>query len=317
MRLLFAGTPEAALPSLRALLDSRHEVVGVLTRADAPSGRGRTLRPSPVRALADEAGIPVLTPRSLRDPQVQQQLRDLAPEVAPVVAYGNLIPPAALEIPAHGWINLHFSMLPAWRGAAPAQRAVLAGQRETGMTVFRLEEGLDTGEVITARTEPIGRYETSGQLLERLASSGAQLLLESIDALDAGTATFTAQDHSAATDAPKLSTSEARIDWTLPAEQVSAHIRGMSPDPGAWTLLDGRRMKVLGVEEPPTEASELALPPGRLAATRRHLLVGTGTAPVALEIVAPAGKRAMRAPDWARGAGLAPEAAFDDEQERA
>src|SRR5690625_4384271 len=182
MRLLFAGTPEAALPSLRALLDSRHEVVGVLTRADAPSGRGRTLRPSPVRVLADEAGIPVLTPRSLRDPQVQQQLRDLAPEVAPVVAYGNLIPPAALEIPAHGWINLHFSMLPAWRGAAPAQRAVLAGQRETGMTVFRLEEGLDTGEVITARTEPIGRYEASGQLLERLASSGAQLLLESIDA---------------------------------------------------------------------------------------------------------------------------------------
>src|SRR5690625_1131835 len=317
MRLLFAGTPEAALPSLRTLLDSRHEVVGVLTRADAPRGRGRTLRPSPVRALADEAGIPVLTPRSLREPEVQQQLRELTPEVAPVVAYGNLIPPAALEIPARGWINLHFSMLPAWRGAAPVQRAVRAGQRETGMTVFRLEEGLDTGEVITSRTEAIGPYETSGQLLGRLADSGTQLLLEAMDALDAGTATFTAQDHAAATYAPKLSTAEARIDWTLPAEQVSAHIRGMSPDPGAWTLLDGSRMKVLGVEEPPREADELTLLPGRLAATRRHLLVGTGTAPVALETLAPAGKRAMRAPDWARGADLAADTAFDDEQEQA
>lgn len=317
MRLLFAGTPEAALPSLRALLDSRHEVVGVLTRADAPTGRGRRLRPSPVKALADDAGIPVLSPRSLRDPEVQQQLRELAPDVAPVVAYGNLIPRAALEIPTHGWINLHFSMLPAWRGAAPAQRAVLAGQKETGMTVFRLEEGLDTGELITARPETIGQYETSGQLLDRLALSGAQLLLEAIDALDAGTATFTGQDHAAATHAPKLTTAEARIDWALPADQVSAHIRGMSPDPGAWATLAGSRMKILGVEEPPPESKELALRPGQLAATRRHLLVGTGSSPVALAMLAPAGRRPMRAPDWARGANLSSDTAFDDDQEQA
>lgn len=317
MRLLFAGTPEAALPSLRTLLDSRHEVVGVLTRADAPSGRGRKLRPSPVKTLAEEAGVPVLTPRTLRSAEVQQQLRELAPDVAPVVAYGTLIPEAALEIPVHGWVNLHFSMLPTWRGAAPAQRAVLAGQRETGMTVFRLDEGLDTGEVITARPEAIGEYETSGRLLDRLAISGAQLLLDAIDALDAGTATFTAQDHGAATLAPKLSTAEARIDWARPAEQVSAHIRGMSPDPGAWTTLEGTRMKILGVEESPEEATELALRPGQLAATRRHLLVGTGTAPVALAMLAPAGRRPMRAPDWARGADLAPDTAFDDEQEQA
>lgn len=317
MRLLFAGTPEAALPSLRTLLDSHHEVVGVLSRADAPSGRGRRLRPSPVKALAEEAGVPVLTPSGLRDPDVQQQLRELAPDVAPVVAYGNLVPRAALEIPAHGWINVHFSMLPAWRGAAPAQRAVLAGQQETGLTVFRLEEGLDTGDVITARSETIGEHETSGELLERLAVSGAELLLEAVDALEAGTATFTAQDHAAATHAAKLSTGEARIDWELPAEQVSAHIRGMSPDPGAWTTLDGGRMKILGVEEPPQVASELSLGPGQLLATRRHLLAGTGTSPLALAALAPAGRRPMRAPDWARGASLSPDTTFDDEQEQA
>lgn len=317
MRLLFAGTPEAALPSLRALLDSRHEVVAVLTRADAPTGRGRRLRPSPVKALAEEAGVPVLTPDTLKDPDVQQQLRDLAPDVAPVVAYGKLIPPAALEIPTHGWVNLHFSMLPAWRGAAPAQRAVLAGQSETGMTVFRLDEGLDTGEVITSRTAAIGEHETSGQLLERLAVSGADLLLEAIDALDTAAATFRTQDHDAATHAPKLTTSEAHIDWTLPADQVGAHIRGMSPDPGAWTMLDGARMKILGTEELPEQAGEHTLRPGRLAATKRHLLVGTGSAPLALAQLAPPGKRPMRAADWARGAGLDPETTFDSEQEQA
>lgn len=317
MRLIFAGTPEAALPSLRALLDSRHEVVAVLTRADAPTGRGRRLRPSPVKTLAEEAGVPVLTPATLKDPDVQQQLRDLAPDVAPVVAYGKLIPPAALEIPIHGWVNLHFSMLPAWRGAAPAQRAVLAGQRETGMTVFRLDEGLDTGEVITSRAAAIGEHETSGQLLERLAVSGADLLLEAVDALDTAAATFTTQDHDAATHAPKLTTSEARIDWTLPAEQVGAHIRGMSPDPGAWTMLEGARIKILGTEELPEQADEFTLRPGRLAATRRHLLVGTGSAPLALAQLAPPGKRPMRAADWARGAGLDPESTFENEQEQA
>ena len=248
MRLIFAGTPEAALPSLRTLLDSRHEVVGVLTRADAPSGRGRRLTPSPVKSLALEAGVPVLTPTTLRDEEVQQQLRDLAPDAAPVVAYGNLVPPAALEIPRHGWVNLHFSLLPELRGAAPAQRAVLAGRRQTGMSVFRLEKGLDTGDVIAAAPTAIGEFETSGELLERMADDGAALLLEALDALEDGTATLTPQDHAAATHAAKLTTAEARIDWTRSADDISAHIRGMSPQPGAWTLLDGARTKILGLE---------------------------------------------------------------------
>ena len=307
MRLIFAGTPEAALPSLRTLLDSRHEVVGVLTRADAPSGRGRRLTPSPVKSLALEAGVPVLTPTTLRDEEVQQQLRDLAPDAAPVVAYGNLVPPAALEIPRHGWVNLHFSLLPELRGAAPAQRAVLAGRRQTGMSVFRLEKGLDTGEVITTAPVRIGEFETSGELLERMAAEGAAVLLQALDALEAGTAQLTAQDHAAATHAAKLTTAEARIDWTRSAEEVSAHIRGMSPQPGAWTLLDGARTKLLGVERAPEHAP---LAPGLIEATKRQVLVGTGTDVIALSTLAPAGKRPMRAADWARGAGLAADTRF-------
>lgn len=294
MRLLFAGTPEAALPSLRTLLDSHHDVVGVLTRPDAPTGRGRKLTPSPVKALALEAGVPVLTPDTLRDESVQQQLRDLAPDVAPVVAYGTLIPQAALDIPRHGWVNLHFSLLPQFRGAAPAQRAVLAGQRETGMSVFHIEQGLDTGDILTTAPTTIGEFETAGELLERMAEDGASVLLRALDALEGGTATATPQDDSLATHAAKLSTAEARIDWTRPAEQVAAHIRGMSPQPGAWTLLDGARTKLLGVEQAPEHAP---LPPGRIETTKRQVLVGTGTDVIALSTLAPAGKRPMRAAD--------------------
>lgn len=310
MRLLFAGTPEAALPSLRTLLDSRHEVVGVLTRADAPFGRGRKLRPSPVKELALEAGVPVLTPDTLREDAVQQQLRELAPDVAPVVAYGNLIPQGALDIPRQGWVNLHFSLLPAWRGAAPAQRSVLAGQRETGMSVFRIEKGLDTGDILTTARTTIGEFETAGELLERMAKDGAAVLLAALDALEQGTADFTAQDDARATHAAKLTTAEAEIDWSLSAEQVSAHIRGMSPHPGAWTLLDGARAKVLGLEPAPEHAP---LDPGRIEATKRQVLVGTGTEPLALSTIAPAGKRPMRAADWARGAALPEGARFTTE----
>ncbi|MGO2558825.1 methionyl-tRNA formyltransferase [Brachybacterium sp.] len=312
MRLLFAGTPEAALPSLRTLLDSHHDVVGVLTRPDAPTGRGRKLTPSPVKALALEAGVPVLTPDTLRDESVQQQLRDLAPDVAPVVAYGTLIPQAALDIPRHGWVNLHFSLLPQFRGAAPAQRAVLAGQRETGMSVFHIEQGLDTGDILTTAPTTIGEFETAGELLERMAEDGASVLLRALDALEGGTATATPQDDSLATRAAKLSTAEARIDWTRPAEQVAAHIRGMSPQPGAWTLLDGARTKLLGVEQAPEHAP---LPPGRIETTKRQVLVGTGTDVIALSTLAPAGKRPMRAADWARGAALPEVARFTTDQQ--
>ena len=315
MRLLFAGTPEAALPSLRTLLSSHHEVVGVLTRADAPSGRGRKLTPSPVKSLALEAGIPVLTPTTLRDEAVQQQLRELAPDVAPVVAYGNLVPQPALDIPVHGWVNLHFSLLPQWRGAAPAQRAVLAGQTQTGMSVFRLEKGLDTGEILATAPTTIGEFETSGELLERMAQDGAAVLLGALDELESGRAILTPQDHAQATHAAKLSTAEARIDWTLPAQQVSAHIRGMSPQPGAWTLLDGARTKLLGVEAVEAALENDPLPPGRILATRRQVLVGTGTDAIALSTIAPAGRRPMRAADWARGAALAADARFTTDQQ--
>ncbi|MFC0674285.1 methionyl-tRNA formyltransferase [Brachybacterium hainanense] len=302
MRVLFAGTPAAAVPSLRALLESDHEVVAVLTRPDAPTGRGRRLRPSPVRALADEAGVPVLTPPTLRDAAVQEQLRRLAPEAAPVVAYGNLIPAPALDIPRHGWINLHFSLLPAWRGAAPVQRAVLAGQTRTGMTTFRIDAGMDTGDVLASRPVDIGPLETSGELLERLAHDGAPLLVETLDALADGTARAVPQ-RGEASHAAKLTAQEARIDWSADAAVLDAHIRGMSPDPGAWTLLRGERFKILGVDatQPP---ADLVLAPGELHATRRALFVGTGTAPIAIGTVAPAGKKAMRAADWARGAAL-------------
>ncbi len=299
MRVLFAGTPEVALPALNALVNSSHEVLAVLTRPDAPVGRKRRLTPSPVKARAEELGLPVLTPATLRDPEAQREIAELQVDAAAVVAYGNLVPRAALDIPTHGWVNLHFSLLPQWRGAAPAQRALLAGQEHTGMTVFRLDEGLDTGEVIATAPTQIGPLETSGQLLDRMAQDGAPLLVQVMDALEAGTATFTAQDEAGASHAAKLSPAEAEIDLTAPAEQVSAQIRGMSPAPGAWTTLHGERFKILSVEEAPEHAP---LPPGRLLATKKHLLMGTGTTPLALGMVAPAGKKAMRGADWARGA---------------
>ncbi|MBK0330054.1 methionyl-tRNA formyltransferase [Brachybacterium sp. MASK1Z-5] len=308
MRILFAGTPEVAVPSLRALLDSPHEVVAVLTRPDARSGRGRTLRPSPVRVLAEEEGVPVLTPDSLRGEDVLSQLRALDVEAAAVVAYGNLVPAAALAIPPHGWVNLHFSLLPAWRGAAPAQRAVLAGQESTGMTTFLLEKGMDTGPVLATRDVAIDPFETAGSLLDRMAVDGAPLLVETLDALADGTARPVPQDDEGATRAAKLTPAEAELDLGLPAPEVSARIRGMSPHPGAWTTWEGQRMKVLGVEPVRSEAPPLA--PGRLHATRTQLLIGTGSEPLALDRIAPAGRRPMRAADWARGAGLTEDSSF-------
>lgn len=313
MRILFAGTPETALPSLRALLASAHEVVAVLTRPDAPSGRGRTLRPSPVKSLAIEHGLPVLTPASLRTDDAQDALRALGADLAVVVAYGSLVPAAALEIPREGWINLHFSLLPALRGAAPAQRAVLQGLERTGMSVFRLETGLDTGPVLARQETEIGEFETASALLERMAEAGAELLVEAVDAIAAGTARDEVQDHSLATRAEKLSTAEARIDFALPAREVSAHVRGMSAEPGAWTLWRGARMKVLEIEAPRTADASPALAPGQLHLARTQLLVGTADAPLAIARLAPAGKKPMRAADWARGANLAPGDAFGEE----
>jgi methionyl-tRNA formyltransferase len=301
VRLVFAGTPAPALPSLEALLASRHEVLAVLTRPDAPAGRGRTLRPSPVRERAEQAGLEVLTPAHPRDDAFQDRLRQLAPDCCPVVAYGALLPPSVLGIARHGWVNLHFSLLPAWRGAAPVQHAVLAGDEVTGATTFRLEAGMDTGPVFGVTTEDVRPTDTSGDLLVRLAAAGAGLLVATLDAIEAGRAAAVPQPASGVSLAPKILSADARIDWTAPALRIDRLIRACTPAPGAWTTLRDRRIR-LG----PVTRSVERLAPGQL----RDGLVGTGTYAVRLGEVTPEGKAAMPASDWLRGLRLAPDEAF-------
>lgn len=300
MRLVFAGTPDVAVPSLQAVLDSGHEVVAVVTRPDAPAGRGKKLRPSPVREVAEAAGVEVLTPAKPSDPDFLARLGELAPQAAPVVAYGGLVPPAALAIPQHGWVNLHFSLLPAWRGAAPVQRAVMAGDTVTGATTFLLEEGLDTGPVLGRLTTPIGERETAGDVLGRLAREGAPLLVETLDALEAGTAKATPQPEEGVSHAAKLTLNDARIDWASPTAQVDRLIRGVTPAPGAWTTFRQQRLKVL--EARPGEAE---VPPGSVPGTllpsARALHVVSGDGTVHLTRVQQQGRAAMTAVDWARG----------------
>jgi methionyl-tRNA formyltransferase len=301
MRVVFAGTPRTAVPSLAALLQSRHEVAAVLSRPDAAAGRGRHVEASPVAAAAAAAGLEVLKPRSARDPALLDRLRVLEPDCAPVVAYGALLPPAALEIPRHGWVNLHFSLLPAWRGAAPVQRAVLAGDDVTGACTFQIEEGLDTGPVYGVVTEPIQPTDTSGDLLERLSHAGARLLVATLDGIESGELVPVPQPADGISYAHKLTVEDGRVVWPAAAMHVDRQIRACTPDPGAWTTFRGERVKLDPVRplEPAPAGQPLA--PGELAADKRAVLVGTGTAPVQLGAVQAQGKRRMPAPDWARG----------------
>ncbi|MEU6024622.1 methionyl-tRNA formyltransferase [Micromonospora sp. NPDC047134] len=299
MRVIFAGTPAVAVPALAAVAESRHEVVAVVTRPDAPAGRGRGLVRSPVGAWADEHGIEVLTPARPREPEFLDRLRELAPDCVPVVAYGALVPPVALEIPRLGWVNLHFSLLPAWRGAAPVQHAVLHGDEITGASVFQLEEGLDTGPVYGTLTDEIRPADTSGDLLERLAHSGAGLLVAVLDALADGTARAEPQPAEGVTLAPKLTVEDARVRWSDPAFAVDRRIRACTPAPGPWTTFRGERVKLGPVVAAPDAA---ALKPGELLVEKSRVLVGTATVPIRLGEVRAAGKRAMPATDWARGA---------------
>ena len=292
MRLVFAGTPEPAVPSLDALLASTHEVVAVVTRPDAPAGRGRTLRPSPVRERAEAAGVEVLTPAHPREPEFQERLRALAPDCCPVVAYGALIPQPVLDIPAHGWVNLHFSLLPAWRGAAPVQHAVLHGDEVTGATTFRLEAGMDTGPVFGVTTEQIRPTDTSGDLLQRLAHAGAGLLVATLDGIEAGELVAVPQPGDGVSLAPKITVEDARVDWQAPAVRVDRLVRACTPAPGAWTTFRKKRVK-LG----PVAVTDEQLPPGEV----RDGLVGTATTAVRLGEVRPEGKGAMSAADWLRG----------------
>ncbi|MBA1837000.1 methionyl-tRNA formyltransferase [Corynebacterium sp. zg912] len=297
MRLVFAGTPEPAAAALDRLIASDHEVVAVLTRPDARRGRGRTLHPSPVKALALEHGIEVLTPESLtRDAAIRDQLVSLAPDAIPVVAYGNLIPADMLDIPRHGWVNLHFSLLPQWRGAAPVQAAIANGDAITGATTFRINEGLDTGDVLATLETEIGQTETSGELLERLAYSGADLLVETMDALAAGTATPTPQPEEG-TYAHKIHPSDARVDWTQPGAVIDRTIRAHTPAPGAWTMRGEERFKLGPVV--PTGGGSLA--PGSVQFGKNEVLVGTADGDARLGMIQPPGKKKMNAADWARG----------------
>ncbi|MFJ3953049.1 methionyl-tRNA formyltransferase [Streptomyces sp. Je 1-4] len=301
MRLVFAGTPEVAVPALDALIASdRHEVVAVVTRPDAPAGRGRKLVASPVAERAEEAGIEVLKPAKPRDEDFLARLREIAPDCCPVVAYGALLPKAALDIPAKGWVNLHFSLLPAWRGAAPVQHAVLAGDEVTGASTFQIETGLDSGPVFGVLTEEVRATDTSGDLLTRLAFAGSGLLVATMDGIEDGTLQAVPQPAEGVTLAPKIEVEDAKVDWAVPALRVDRVIRGCAPAPGAWTVFRGERLKLMSAVSAADHA-ELDLAPGALAVTKKAVYVGTGSHPVELIWVQPQGKKPMKAADWARG----------------
>jgi methionyl-tRNA formyltransferase len=307
MRIVFAGTPEPALPSLDALASSQHELVGVVTRPDAPAGRGRHLVASPVAQRAAELGVPVLKPQHPREPEFQEALRRLAPDCCPVVAYGALLPQSALDIPRHGWVNLHFSVLPSWRGAAPVQHALWAGDEVTGATTFRIVPELDAGPTFGVMTERIRPGDTAGDLLGRLAEGGAGLLVATLDGIEDGSLVERPQQAEGVSLAPKITVEDARVDWTEPAVAVDRRVRACTPAPGAWTTLDGDRVK-LGPVEVAGEPGGLA--PGELHVTKREVLVGTATTPVRLGELKAFGKKQMTAADWARGVRIETGARF-------
>ena len=296
MRLVFAGTPDAAIPSLRVLAASGHEIAAVITRTDAPVGRKRVLTPSPVAQTAAGLGLPVLKTDRLDD-DAAGRITALRPHLGVVVAYGALVREPLLSAPTHGWINLHFSLLPRWRGAAPVQRALIAGETTTGASVFRLVPELDAGDVLDEVPYEIPPHATAVDVLDALSRSGADLLARTVDAIAASTATATPQ-RGTSTYAPKLTAEDGRIDWAVPARAVLDRIRGTTPEPGAFTTIDGARVKVLEAHRADTP---VALTVGHLRAEGRSVLVGTATDPIALVRVQPAGKGPMDAADWWRG----------------
>ncbi|MFP8885546.1 methionyl-tRNA formyltransferase [Streptomyces mangrovi] len=303
MRLVFAGTPEVAVPALDALIASeRHEVAAVVTRPDAPAGRGRRLVMSPVAQRAEEAGIEVLKPARPRDEDFLARLREIAPDCCPVVAYGALLPGVALDVPARGWVNLHFSLLPAWRGAAPVQHAIMAGDEVTGASTFLIEEGLDSGPVYGVVTEEIRPTDTSGDLLTRLAFAGAGLLAATMDGIEDGTLRAVPQPAEGVSLAPKITVEDARVDWAAPALRVDRVVRGCSPAPGAWTLFRGERLKLRQTALAPERTG---LAPGEPAVGKNTVHVGTGSHAVELLWVQPQGRKPMAAADWARGVRIA------------
>lgn len=311
MRVVFAGTPQVAVPALNAIAASDHDLVGVVTRPDAPSGRGRKLVASPVAQRAEELGVTVLKPEHPRDPAFQAELSGLRPEACPVVAYGALLPQSALDLVPHGWINLHFSVLPAWRGAAPVQHAVWAGDEVTGATTFRIVKALDAGPTFGVMTERVRPDDTSGDLLARLAEGGAGLLVATLDGIADGSLEAREQPEEGASVAPKITVEDAQIDWTEPATALDRRIRACTPAPGAWStqVVDGETQRIkLGPVH--IEAERDPLRPGELEVAKNAVYAGTATTPVRLGEVKAFGKKLMPAADWARGVRVASGARF-------
>ena len=309
MRVVFAGTPEVALPALDAVAASRHDLVGVVTRPDARAGRGRRLVASPVAQRGEELGVPVLKPGHPRDESFAAALRELRPDCCPVVAYGALLPRSVLDIAPHGWVNLHFSVLPAWRGAAPVQHAIWAGDEVTGATTFRIVEALDAGPTFGLMTQTIRPDDTAGDLLARLAEGGAGLLVQTLDGIEDGSLEAREQPADGVSLAPKITVEDARVDWTEPALAVDRRIRACTPSPGAWSTWAGERIKlgpVSLVDRQPVDRLE----PGRLEVSKNDVLVGTGTGPVRLGRVQAHGRKEMDAADWARGVTLSDDVAL-------
>ncbi len=301
MRIAFAGTPVAAVPSLKALLAAGHEIVAVITRPDAPAGRGKKLMPSPVAGAAAALGLEVLKPQHPRDPEFVDQLTRIVPDACAVVAYGALLPQRVLDIPEHGWINLHFSLLPRWRGAAPVQRALMAGDQVCGVSTFRIVKELDAGPLYRSLDVPVVPDETAGQLLNRLAEIGARVLVDTFDDIVLGRQPQP-QPEQGVTLAAKVTVDDAHIVWTRPAEELVRLIRGTSPAPGAWTLFEARRFKILGARLHESDPNPMVLAPGELDVRPHTLLAGTGDGVLELIRVQAFGKKAMDAADWARGA---------------
>ncbi|MFW6188742.1 MAG: methionyl-tRNA formyltransferase [Actinomycetota bacterium] len=307
MKILYAGTPSVAVPALAHLAERPGvDVAAVLTRTDAPVGRKKVLTASPVAEEAARRGIPVLKANRV-DAELTERIRALGADVAAVVAYGALVPQAALDAVPHGWINLHFSLLPQWRGAAPVQRALMAGDTVVGASTFLLEAGLDTGPVVGTLTDEVRPDDTAGTVLDRLSRTAAPLLADSLRAVVDGTARPVAQEGEVSL-APKLTGEDGRVRWADPAVAVSHRVRGVTPEPGAWTVLAGRRFKLGPVVARPDQRG---LAPGRCALRDGTVLVGTGSHAVELTQVQPAGKRPMDAAAWARGWSTDAEVVFE------
>jgi len=303
MRVLFWGTPDFATPPLRALLGEGYEVAGVVTQTDKPQGRSRSvLVPSPVKRIALEEGLPVLQPETPRGPEFEEALRSLAPDLSVVVAYGHLLPQSVIDLPTAGTLNIHASLLPRWRGAAPIQAALRAGDRETGVSIMRMVKRMDAGKVLLQVPTPIADDETYGELQLRLSELGALAIIEALTLLELGRTTEVVQDEALVTYAPKVERAHAHVDWTCPGVEVSRVVRAYDPRPGAFTTLRGLEVKLFGVRiaaDARGEAGEV------LAIDESGMLVACGDGGVRIAYVHPAGKRRLAALDWAQGRGIA------------